>query len=577
MSNSWTGRTWRPGRGGWPPRPRPCWTTFGRIAITSELNPKLRDKASREGLIDNQACRELRYLVIGLLKTAAGRFFGSDSELRAKALPEIQERNRRAKDAEKRARKRRTSVLGAALRDLTPVLEGAAEEVGALRSRLADVVAAGDAAGIHGLAGAVQRAEARRSKLRLPPRPRKLRNLERKYRAYRDQLAEHRAAVEALAADWTQAVQTLPPVDPWEFSRSTLLRHQKHLSDALRRWARQINHLLDAERQRQADRIDADRKRYYLEAASLLGALADGSRALASVLDEFQAIRLRLDDEFEATYAPYVRALEQLAEGIDLESAFVWSSDERDALERRLGQFHALAQLGITVEIVGHELHEIDAQVSRNLRRLPQAAQETDAYPLALAGYEALTTRLKFLSPVRLSGPRLRETITGREIRDYLSDVFSDRFEARRIRLDAVRVRPVGPAGRGLPGAPDRGRRPSGAPDHPRRGGHGAAGDAAGGPSAPPGGGVPGGRSGRPAPDPAPGGACCSVVERHPEPERCCKGPGCAARAIPEVQSTRLRGSGMFPTARRAGRCPPRPRRPASAPPRTRPPSGPRR
>ena len=68
--------------------------TFGRVALTRAENPNLRDKAGREGLIDNTARRELQALVIQLLETAARRFFATDSEVNKELLREVLERNR---------------------------------------------------------------------------------------------------------------------------------------------------------------------------------------------------------------------------------------------------------------------------------------------------------------------------------------------------------------------------------------------------------------------------------------------------------------------------------------------------
>ena len=62
---------------------------FGRVAITRQGNPNLKDKAGREGLLDNRAAKTLKALVSNVLREAARRYFGTDSEIRKKRLPEI--------------------------------------------------------------------------------------------------------------------------------------------------------------------------------------------------------------------------------------------------------------------------------------------------------------------------------------------------------------------------------------------------------------------------------------------------------------------------------------------------------
>ena len=68
---------------------------FGRIAIGRNRNPNLKDKAGREGLLDNQAAKTFKELVSNVLMQAARLYFGSDSEFRRDLLPDIQKDNRR--------------------------------------------------------------------------------------------------------------------------------------------------------------------------------------------------------------------------------------------------------------------------------------------------------------------------------------------------------------------------------------------------------------------------------------------------------------------------------------------------
>ena len=106
--------------------------TFGRVALTRAENPNLRDKAGREGLIDNTARRELQALVIQLLETAARRFFATDSEVNKELLREVLERNRLAREAEKRAGKQYWEEFRATVRRLHGEIEQAASKAARL-------------------------------------------------------------------------------------------------------------------------------------------------------------------------------------------------------------------------------------------------------------------------------------------------------------------------------------------------------------------------------------------------------------------------------------------------------------
>ncbi len=407
--------------------------TFGRVAITRSGNPQLRDKAGREGIIDNQGARAFRILVIELLQTLARRYFGTDTELRTAETSETQARFARAQEAEKKARARRTTALRQALRENGDRLQ---QSLSFARETLATLEGSEEP----DLEAAAQRLDALRTEraaLALPPRPRKLTpaSLEERYRAYRDDYAEVTAIIERAEACWTAKAEASRREPPIEAARSALGRHQKFITDATTRWLRSIRDLLSKEEARWSEKAAVDNSLYHTRAAPLLQDVAEGRLALGIALSEMEAHRERVFSDLAREYEGYLRSLAALGEGIDLDDALGWAMDERADLLERIEQWQTLAQLGITVEIISHDLNENASLVSRNLGRLPANARETEAYKLATAGFRFLEHRLKFLAPLQLSGPRLRETISGEAIETYLREFFGRQITDRRIEL----------------------------------------------------------------------------------------------------------------------------------------------
>lgn len=80
---------------------------FGCIEITRDNNPNLKDKAGREGLLDNRAAKTLRELVANILMQSARRYFGSSSKIRKDLLPQISADNKRRRAKEERDKLRR--------------------------------------------------------------------------------------------------------------------------------------------------------------------------------------------------------------------------------------------------------------------------------------------------------------------------------------------------------------------------------------------------------------------------------------------------------------------------------------
>jgi signal transduction histidine kinase len=412
--------------------------SFGRVAVSRGENHNLRDKAGREGLIDNRARRELRNLVVNLLRWTAQKYFGSDSNIRNRHVPEIKARNELARAAEEKAGKRRSTVFGQALRANTAPLDAALLNAQVVGDALKQIVEARAVSDLPEMDDRVNDLLATKTELRLPPRPAKLGKLEDTYRDYRERYNSLVSTISTIRERWSAAVEALGTRDPEDAARTALARHQKFLNDKIRSWHEKLKDLLAREHSRYAFEVDRDRARYYAEASPLLEKLREGELRVGEVLIGLETIRENLYAELAAHYGSYQRALEQLSDKIDIDAALVWSSERRAELEKRVEQLYALAQLGITVEIIHHELNELDSEVEKGLRRLPKQVQEHDEYQRALSAHHALMERLRFLAPLKLSGNRLKEEITGREIYVHLKYFFDLQIKARLVQFSAT-------------------------------------------------------------------------------------------------------------------------------------------
>jgi len=412
--------------------------TFGRVALTAAKNPNIRDKAGREGIIDNQAARELKLLLIALLKETARRYFGTESPERKEIVDELKARSNRAAEEAKRARRTTQKAIRNALKEQEPQLMAALVRTAELETAIRQAADAGDASRLHDLAERVEAARDETRQLRLPPRPRSLKRLEAQYRAYRDRLGELAASVESVEILYRQLLVEFGPTDPGAMAQRAFKRHEAQLASALNGWRSEICGLLEAESMRIRKLVDADRSRFHEAAAKLVTATDAGEIDYRDAREMLEVERDHLYAHFERTYEPYRKAMTDLAEGIEVASALDWSIDEREALLKRVGDLNALAQTGITVEILGHELHDIDAEVSRNLARLPQSCRTTNAYRLARDAHRSLTMRLRFLRPLQVAGHRSREHVRGDEIATFLEEFFRSRLEHERVLFTAT-------------------------------------------------------------------------------------------------------------------------------------------
>lgn len=411
--------------------------SFGRVALTRRRNPNLRDKAGREGLVENRANRELRLLVQGVLIDFAYRFFGTDSETRQEMLPGIMARNAAAREAAEKARTRRRRNVRLFLKEQRDPLRTALAEVAALAREADDVRRTGDREGAAVFASKARALTARRDDLRPPPVPSKLGDLEDRYRDYRDQYRELVAGLEDLGKATAQIEAEVGTLSPEETARRNFSSHQSTLSAYIERYLKAIESRMDVLRRTWRENADEDRGTFYKICRPLLDDAA-ATPDLVRLLNLLDANRRELEDAFAGKYESFIRALDQLAAGIDLDGALAVVEDDRADLNERVRDLNAVAQVGITVEIIGHELESLDAEVRRNLLRLPEEIRRASAFKLAFEAHSALTERLRFLSPLKIAGYRERRTIGGAEIADYVAEFFGRTFRENRISFEAT-------------------------------------------------------------------------------------------------------------------------------------------
>jgi signal transduction histidine kinase len=409
---------------------------FGRAAFTRLRNPNLRDKAGREGLVDNRASREMRILVEDLLKVTALRFFGSASDIREQELDEIKRQNIARISAEK-ARKGRRTTLRKFLKANSSSLESSSRDAQVLKEGLTFAASSKDRGAVARIAADLEILRTRQEAFRLPPVPSKLGDLEEAYRAFRDAYRALSASVETIQKQLALLIEEVGSEPPEEVAKRQLQSNSARLSSKIETYKKALDTKLNSIRERWQLQIEEDHKLYFARATPKLEDLARGT-GLSRLLNLLDADYSELEAMFTSRYEPMVRTLDQLLEDIDLEGALAVTESDRVQFERQAADFNTLAQLGIAVEIVGHELETMDQEVRRNLGRLPSEVQQTDAFKLAMDAHRALSDRLRFLAPLRLAGYRSRETITGSEIATYIGKFFERRFQNERVNFVAT-------------------------------------------------------------------------------------------------------------------------------------------
>lgn len=426
-------RSFHAGRHFWSNR-----RTFGRIALTREGNPNLKDKAGREGLIDNKAVKVFRDLVENILMKTAYNYFGTDSELQKKFLPGIKESRAKEKAEEERnkARASRRKRFRGNLKKFAPYLQTHCNQLDELiiKVRSSTLTSEGE---VIGLRNQLLELKDQSKDFSLGEAPRSLGSLEKEYEEYRYNQRRATEMLGTLDQSLTAALAILKPKAPRDVVYSDLNSHASFLQGRLRKWHKEARDILDAEQQRIATLYEESSKRYHALTLPLLDDVESERISLADALDRLAVERDKVDYDNSEVFEPYISAMRSLQENIDLETLAAYGMDTVDEMREELDRLHSLAQLGITVEIIGHEIEGLELTISEGLDELPEIIKDSKSYSSIKVAHEMLADRLRFLSPLKLSGPKFKAHISGTEIMQYINKFFGVGFKENTVLVKA--------------------------------------------------------------------------------------------------------------------------------------------
>ncbi|PVB76068.1 histidine kinase [Salmonella enterica subsp. enterica serovar Legon] len=404
---------------------------FGYIGISQDENRELKDKSGREGFIRNQAARELKNIVSDLLKVLADKYFGRESDERKEHLEQVKKERELRKAAQQQARKSTQKSFSEALKKQTPILNDSLNNIINLKQKI-DSVNNMDINLIRDIDDELSNLDSIRVEIKTPTKPPKLGPYEDKYRDYRDKYNEFSAYVLQMKLIVNKLDSELNKLEPSQLAKRHLEKNQGIINSRLTKFISSITDKNNLLLSKWNSEVKEERSVYYSKCISLVDDVKDGS-AVEQTLNLLDSIFIELTDSLTFKYQSILKGMDRLLEGVNLDSAFSMSEEERAYFEEKTRSLNALAQLGISVEILSHELEEMDALVSRGLNSLPTVAKEHPGYELALNAHKSLTQQIRFLSPLKISGYQSRQQITGKNIHDHIFKFFNDRFERQRV------------------------------------------------------------------------------------------------------------------------------------------------
>lgn len=408
---------------------------FGRIAITRDGNPNLKDKAGREGFIVNKAAKTLKSLVVNILRSAAYDYFGSNSDDRKSEIAATKENYLALKAKEhqdKLKRKLRTEFRKSLRASLTslPTLSGSIlRDISSTTiETVADISTAQEV---------LEGAQAKMADLRLTSVPIPLGPLEDEYRLYRRLMIELGQSISSFAEQITTAVERIAPPLPQEVLLKQIQRNESQLSSRVTRWMKEIRALQDSENERLTALTSERNKLLRAETAPLMDQLERQAISLSAATRAVSEAKTRIDTDNELLFRNYIFALENLSESIDLQAVAILGGEESTELRTQVDRLNGLAQLGITVEFLDHEFRGYDSTMSSALNRLSVNPNDASALSRATTAYSGLKQIIDFLGPLRMAGRVEARHISGHYIYEYVADFFDRALKENGVAFEA--------------------------------------------------------------------------------------------------------------------------------------------
>jgi signal transduction histidine kinase len=112
------------------------------------------------------------------------------------------------------------------------------------------------------------------------------------------------------------------------------------------------------------------------------------------------------------------------------------------ALEDQADQDFEMVQLGLAVAIINHEFAAAIRQVRRSVQDLGQISRRADGlrpiYESIKTSFEHLDGHLNLFTPLQRRLYRKAIPITGKSMRNYIRELFSNRFERHKVNLECT-------------------------------------------------------------------------------------------------------------------------------------------
>jgi signal transduction histidine kinase len=415
---------------------------FGYIELSRDINNKLNDKSSREGLINNSAYRTFKNDLESFFIELAQDFLGTDAkesiflDKKAKIKEEseaIKKDNKRATEEKKaftRSLKEYPEKLEKYQIEYQSILDELGEKTNASNVLYSDIESLLDR--LHTLDIEFKSLVPKIPK-RYKPTDTQLDRLDK----YEDKLLDFNDTIKRDSAQLMTKVQEKLEVK--ELKMEFTKNYQKYNGT--------LEKIITENRIQLKTKYDSLLKDFSFRSRRVIDELNFEKDKIVTSIDSKESVLIEsenlaskfefLRDQINKELSPLVEHLSKLSFDIDEELVQGAYKAEYETIKYKWEQTRETAQLGVAVEIIDHEFNQLYAKINSSLEKLSNDNLFTDVqqFQFLTQNFKQLEDKYDLLSPLyRISGV-VPKKVTGLDISNYLKKFFDRRIEDYNIKF----------------------------------------------------------------------------------------------------------------------------------------------
>ncbi|WP_158837488.1 ATP-binding protein [Polaribacter sp. L3A8] len=418
---------------------------FGYLGLTRNENFKLKDKSSREGLINNGAYRAFESDLIHFFKDLANEYFSDKpkNSLFRDKMAQLKEQSEAIKKDNKRATEEKKAFTKS-LREYPEKFEKYQTEYQYILEQLEEKTNASNVlySDIESLLDRLHTLDIEFKNLvpRIPKRYKPTDTQLDRLDKYEDKLLGFNETIKKDSAQLMTKVQEKLEVKELkvEFTKS----YQKYNGT--------LEKIITENRIQLKTKYDSLLKDFSFRSRRVIDELNFEKDKIVNSIDSKESVLIEseklaskfefLRDQINKELSPLVEHLSKLSFDIDEELVQGAYKAEYDTIKYKWEQTRETAQLGVAVEIIDHEFNQLYAKINSSIDKLSEVNLFTDVeqFNFLKQNFKQLEDKYDLLSPLyRISGV-VPKNVSGLDISKYLLKFFDRRIEDYKINFHST-------------------------------------------------------------------------------------------------------------------------------------------